>query len=313
MPRPAADDRLRRLLAMVPWVAAHDGPRIDEVCARFACTEEELMADLDLLFLCGVYPYTPDLLIDVDIADGRVWIRYADWFRRPLRLTPEEGLALVGAGTALQASPGSDPEGPLARALSKLAGVLGVDADETVEVELGAAPPDLLGVLRQAQGESRQVELDYYSFGRDGWTKRVVDPWSVFSAAGQWYLRAYCHRVEGERLFRVDRVRDAVVLDSTFKRPTKQGADGAVFSPRPDDALVVLDLEPGARWVRDQYPHEGAEELGDGRLRVRLRISERAWLERLLLRLGPLARVVEGEPGVGAAAARRLLVRYEHG
>jgi proteasome accessory factor C len=190
-----------------------------------------------------------------------------------------------------------------------LAGVLGVDADETVEVELGAARPDLLSVLRHAQAESRQVEIDYYSFGRDGWAKRVIDPWAVFSAAGQWYVRAYCHRVEGERLFRVDRVRDAVALESSFERPTREG-DSEVFSPQPDDPLVVLDLEPAARWVREQYPNEGTKELGGGRLRVRLRISEQAWLERLLLRLGPLARVVEGDPGVGPAAARRLLARY---
>jgi hypothetical protein len=62
--------------------------------------------------------------------------------------------------------------------------------------------------------------------------------------------------------------------------------------------------------VREQYPNEGTKELGGGRLRVRLRISEQAWLERLLLRLGPLARVVEGDAGVGPAAARRLLARY---
>ena len=33
MPRVSADDRLRRLLALVPWVAAHDGPSVEEVCA----------------------------------------------------------------------------------------------------------------------------------------------------------------------------------------------------------------------------------------------------------------------------------------
>src|SRR5437763_800941 len=83
-----------------------------------------------------------------------------------------------------------------------------------------------------AAGDRRQVELDYYSFGRDGWARRVVDPWTVFSAAGQWYVRGYCHLAEGERLFRVDRVRDAVVLDSGFEPPKKRGAN-AVFSPRP--------------------------------------------------------------------------------
>jgi hypothetical protein len=42
-----------------------------------------------------------------------------------------------------------------------------------------------------------------------------------------------------------------------------------------------------------------------------LRISERGWLERLLLRLGPDAKVVAGDKEVGRDAARRLLRRYE--
>jgi hypothetical protein len=45
-------------------------------------------------------------------------------------------------------------------------------------------------------------------------------------------------------------------------------------------------------------------------VRVRLAVSERAWLERLLLRLGSAARVVEGDPSVGRDAACRLLRRY---
>ena len=95
MPRVSADDRLRRLLALVPWVAAHDGPTVEDVCMRFGCTESELVEDLGLLFLCGLYPYTPDVLIETDITDGRVWIRYAEYFSRPLRLTPEGGIQIL--------------------------------------------------------------------------------------------------------------------------------------------------------------------------------------------------------------------------
>ena len=83
-----------------------------------------------------------------------------------------------------------------------------------------------------------------------------------------------------------------------------------MYSPRPDDPVVVLELEPAASWVRDQYPNEGLEELGAGRLRVRLRVSEEAWLERLLLRLGPDARLVQGGAGAVDKAARRILARY---
>lgn len=308
-PPRAADERLRRLLALVPWVAAHEGPTVEEICARFDCTEKELLDDLDLLFVCGVYPFTPDTLIEVDVADGRVWIRYADWFAKPLRLTPAEGLGLVAAGTALLASPGTDPEGPLARGLAKLAAVLGVDPDEAVEVELGDAPPGVLETLRQATAEHRRVELEYYSYGRDAWARRTIEPSRVFSAAGQWYVPAYCRQAGGERLFRVDRMRNPVVLDETFAPPAAP-PPAALFHPRPDDPLVVLDLAPEAAWVPERYPVESVVRRKDGSLQVGLRISERPWLERLLLRLGPAATVVRGAEGVAAAAAARVLARY---
>lgn len=309
-PRPGSDDRLRRILALVPWVAAQDGPSIDEVCARFGCTERELLADLDLLFMCGVHPFSPDEMIEVDVTDGRVWIRFADWFARPLRLTPAEGLALVAAGTTLLNQPGTDPEGPLARGLAKLAAVLGVDPDEAVEVELGDAPADVLATMRQAAADRRQVELDYYSYGRDTWARRTVNPYRVFSTAGQWYVRAWCNQVQAERLFRVDRMRDPKLLDATFDPPTADAEGDTVYHPRPDDPLVVLELPSEARWVTEQYPVESVGVRDDGTLVVGLRVSEQAWLERLLLRLGTRARVVAGADGVARAAAARVLARY---
>jgi len=304
-----ADQRLRRLLALVPWVASQDGPRIEDVCSRFGCSEPEVVADLGLLFLCGVHPFTPDTLIDATVEDGRVWIRFADWFARPLRLTPAEGLALVAAGNALLAVPGTDPEGPLARGLAKVAAVLGVDPDEAVGVELGAAPPEVLAALQRASGEHRRVDIEYYSFGRDAWTRRVIDPHQVFNAAGQWYVAAWCHLATADRVFRVDRTRSATVLDSAFE-PRPPTAQPAVFTARADDPVVVLEVANEARWVAEEYPVEGVDELPGGRRRVRLRISERAWLERLLLRLGPAARVLEGDPAVAAVAAARVAGRY---
>jgi proteasome accessory factor C len=310
MPKLNADDRLQRLLAIIPWVASRDGPRVDEVCARFGCTQAELVDDLELLFLCGLHPYTPDMLIDVDIADGRVWIRYAEYFSRPLRLTPTEGLALLASGRTVLATAGGDDDGPLARGLDKLAAAMGVDAGEAVEIELGPVPEDLLGTLRGAAGAHRQVEIDYYSFGRDERARRVIDPYAVFSAAGQWYVSGWCHRVDDERLFRVDRIASATLLDSSFT-PPKQTPDLAAYRPAADDPRVTLDLEPSARWVAEQYPMEKVEEVEGGRLRVTLVASQPAWLERLLLRLGRRATVVEGDAGVAAAAARRLLLRYQ--
>ena len=33
--RKGADEKLQRLLALVPWVAARDGPTLADVCERF--------------------------------------------------------------------------------------------------------------------------------------------------------------------------------------------------------------------------------------------------------------------------------------
>lgn len=310
MSRAGADDRLRRILAVVPWVAAADGPLLEEVCHRFGYSSDaELQADFNLLFVCGVYPYTPDSLIEVDISDGRVWVRYADWFARPLRLTPAEALSLVTASAALLGVEGHDANGPLARGLAKLAVAVGAEPDEVVDVELGPAPAGTLATLRSATSDHRQVEIDYYGFGRDAQSTRVIDPFAVYSAGGQWYVAAYCHRAEDRRLFRVDRIDAARLLDTTFAPPTDATVP-PTYLPAPDDPVIVLDLEPDAAWVAEQYPVESVAELGGGRRRVTLRFSGRAWLERLLLRLGPTARVAHGDAGIGRDAARRVLNRY---
>ena len=95
MSRPLVGPRLQRVLALVPWILAHPGVTLHELAARFEVSERELERDLELLPMCGLPPYTADRLIDVAVIDGGVEIRLAEYFERPLRLTPAEGLALL--------------------------------------------------------------------------------------------------------------------------------------------------------------------------------------------------------------------------
>jgi predicted DNA-binding transcriptional regulator YafY len=309
-PRPLAGSRLRRVLALVPWIAEHPGAALADIADRFGVSAVELEHDLELLPLCGLPPYTPDRLIEVEIVDGHVWIRFAEYFDRPLRLSSEEGLALLAAGRALLAVPGSDDHGALATALEKLAGALG--ATEGLAVEVGE--PVHLDALRQAADAHERVEIDYYSFGRDATTTREIDLRSVFHAFGHWYAAAYCRQAEDERLFRVDRIRRVRPTGDHFDPPARDEAHfgDTVYHPRSDDPRVTLELDPEATWVVESYPSEEAEERRDGSWRVVLAVSERAWLERLLLDLGPAARVLAPPElrSVGAEAANRLMARY---
>jgi proteasome accessory factor C len=59
MSRITASDRLKRLLALLPWVASREGPTVQEVCARFALDTEDLLSDIALVSMVGVPPYSP--------------------------------------------------------------------------------------------------------------------------------------------------------------------------------------------------------------------------------------------------------------
>ncbi|GIU87770.1 MAG: protein pafC [Acidimicrobiia bacterium] len=310
-PRPVAETEIQRILALVPWIVGHPGTTKDAIARRFGISVAQLERDLALVCMIGVPPYSPGDYLDVEEGpQGEVTIRMADTFRRPLRLSPAEGLALLAAGRALLAVPGSDPDGPLATALGKLERALGVP-DLVVEV---ARPPHL-DAVRDAVARHERVEIDYWSAGRDELATRRIDPAVVFFALGAWYVGAYCHRAGAERMFRVDRIRALRPTGERFTPPETRLGPGEVYSPAPGDARVTLRLAPAAAWVAEHHPTESVTERPDGHLDVVLTVSERGWLERLLLRLGDDAAVLEPPQWRDAAAeaARRVLARYTGG
>ena len=57
MNRVPASARLRRMLSILPWLMSQpDGASIDDLCRRFDLTREQLLADLDIVWMVGVYP-----------------------------------------------------------------------------------------------------------------------------------------------------------------------------------------------------------------------------------------------------------------
>lgn len=322
MAPPGSLPRLQRLLVMVPWVVSHPGSTVSEVCERFGITPAQLAADLELLYMCGLPPFTPADLIEAYIEGDRVVIKMADFFARPLRLTRWEAVALLVTGRAIAEVAGAPEADALRRALAKLERAVApaevaATAELAARLQVDLEPSELLAPLREAISRRRRLRITYYTYGRDAVTERELDPWVVFHAAGAWYVAGHDHASGEERIFRVDRIRSAAATGGTFEAPP--GFDAAryarrpLFTPSETDREVVLDLGPGAAWVREVTPHEAAEPLEDGWIRVTLRTPHFAWLERLILRLGDDVRVVappELAEGVRSTAGRAL-ARYE--
>lgn len=312
-PRANPGERLRRLLAVIPWLAARGTATFEEIAERFGMDVATVEDELLLAACCGLPPYSPDQLIELIVDDDGVTANVPPYFRRPLRLTAADGFAILAAGRALLAVPGSDPAGPLATALEKLADVVGGAGGVRVDFDA----PEFLGLLRDAADAGERVAIEYYSLTRDEVTSREIDPLLVFTDRGRWYVSAYCYRAEDTLTFRIDRVRALRRTGETFDRAEAAAREarrvGEGFRFGPDVQEVTLRLPPSARWVVETYPTVSVDEEGDGWLMARLAVTGQPWLERLLLRVGPEGRVEAPADlvGVGAEVAGRLLARYE--
>jgi proteasome accessory factor C len=297
---------------MLPWLMERGEVSLAEVARHFQMTPDEVAAELERAAMCGLPPFV-DELIDVFIDGDMVIVGIPRLFTRPLRLTAPEGFALVAAGRAAMQLPGADPTGPLGRGLEKLAAALG---DDGMIVDLPRSPhtDELIAVCLQAAQRLERLRIAYWTPDRDEVTQREITPRRVFSDRGEWYVAADDHRSGERRTFRIDRI-EAATPTGHFdddREPTDEAsgppdwfADGGV--PR-----VTLRLRPAASWVIERYPVDTVRERRGGVLEVRLAMASERWLERLLLRLGPDAEVVEPAAvrDLGRAAAARILAKY---
>jgi predicted DNA-binding transcriptional regulator YafY len=294
-----ATARLSRLLALVPYLLARQGVPIGDAAREFGISERQLVKDLELLFVCGLPGHLPDDLIEADWESGHVYVSNADAIARPLRLGVDEAVALLVGLRTLAELPGLHDRDALERAIAKLERAAGDAAapggQVAVEVD-GHGRGAILALWHQALALGRRLHLRYHVPARDETTERDVDPMRVVVVDGRPYLEAWCRRAEGVRLFRLDRVVDATLLDIPAAVPEDarpRDFDEGVFQPSPDDLLVTVDLRPAGHWVAEYYPCESIEELEDEALRITLRTADTRWVERLLLRLGGSGQVVE--------------------
>ena len=294
-PVESATNRVQRLLTMVPWLVSRQGIEIEHAAEGLGISEEQLTADLDLLFMCGYGPMT-DELIEASYEGGRVFVTNAETINRPLRLTVDEAVSLIVGLRSLSAS-GAGESSAVGRALAKLeeatGAIPGVDRVVVIDddSEAGRATVDLRAALEQR----RRVHLTYHVPSRDERTERDVDPMRLAHVEGHWYLEGWCHRAQDVRLFRVDRIESVEVLDAPAEPP--QGVAGrdlsaGVYQGAADDIDVTLRLSPSAHWVAEYYPVTDRRSDGDDLL-VTLRTSNEGLVRRLVLRLGGAGEVLE--------------------
>jgi len=312
-------ERIKRLLAVLPWIENQNGPYIEEVVARFDYPRKALIEDLEnVVFFVGVYPFTPDCLIEVSITEERVWVRYADWFRQPMKLNKRELASLRAAGEALIEFSGflnDDVEeelGPLERALTKLSAFEN-ETENLLKIEL-ATPTKYLREMQNSINDGTVIKIEYLVGSRNEISSRKIEPDKIFADGGKWYVQAYCKRSLASRTFRLDRIRNVKLLDEIRETQSTTDLMDKDFFNLDEFPSVIIEIPVRDKALIDGFPNIEVKEISDEKLRLFCPVASEEWLKHLLMVLGVDAQLVEIpaeiEDNVRSKAAKEILKMY---
>src|SRR5262249_7699517 len=180
---------------------------------RFHLDDDGLERHLQLLNLVnfggGCYALYAELLDDGATIQVEKEL-YGDEFRRPARLSPLEAKALLLALDLVGPLVAADAHTSLPAGRGKVQE--GFGQYEARDVAVPPASPvdeDVLSVLQEAIRLRRVVHIEYLTRAGGAVNERDVEPHRLRGLRGEWYCDTYDRTHDGERTFRVDRIRSA--------------------------------------------------------------------------------------------------------
>lgn len=336
-PRDTAERQLDRLLYILPAAARPGGASLEELARALDVTRDRVVGDVQELTTRTFYhPAGSGSQLQVNLTDERVSIWSGGRFERPVRLSPLEALSVAlgcrvlardrGAQT-VGSSPSGDESGPegrpeppakhaaLARLLTRLetalaTGPFPVELEDHLDAADG--PPDPEGIratVLEAARDRRVCRIHYLKAHAPAPEPRRIHPYAVVHGGTDWYAVGWAENRDAVRIFRLDRVVGAEILDERFTVREGFRVDDYVTGPRvfhgEDTLEVVVRYSPKiAPWIRERGM---GEEREDGSVVVRHEVTDPVWIVRRVLQYGGEAVVEEPEE------IRRLVVEVAEG
>ena len=304
---PVVPERFAVLQALLAYLLAACGEEHDavipahEIVERFHIPEDQLEEHLQLLNLVnfggGCYTVYAALEGDEVHVDKEL---YGDTFRLAPRLTPLEARAIRLALEFVGPMIAADAHTPLDRVRKKLEETFGqFELGQTPQPRTGegAAEADLVATLTEGIRERHLVEIEYQKEGEQTWSQRIVEPYSLERELPNWRVHTWDRTRNGERSFRLDRMRSAKLTSDTFDpRPG--------FEPRglrdARSAKVLYAKGVAARWAAER----GATPLKDGTALAEMPVGSPEWLVGEIFSHRGEAVLLEPEEMRDAIAAR---------
>jgi proteasome accessory factor C len=200
--------RAIRLLDLVPYIVAHPGISITELAKEFSISRDEVLKDLNLLFLCGLPGYTPLELIDISFDEESVVIRDPQNLAAPRNLNESEALIARIALAALEEStPKTAAAYPQIIALrEKIAKAFSSSIPASAITFTLDKERATLEAIEGAIKQELDLEITYNNVTKDSSSRRSITPISIIAEDKRTLVSAYCHSAKALRTFNLAQI-----------------------------------------------------------------------------------------------------------
>ncbi len=223
-----AAERALRLLDLVPFIVNNQGITISELASRFSVTREEIVKDLNLLFLCGLPGYTPLELIDLSLEDDVVVIRDPQNLSLPRNFNYSESIVLRIALAALQEILlKSDPRYvTLSNLIRKLEDTYSAEIpSEAFHIEI-EKDKIALEIARQALDQGLDLNIKYLNKTKDEVTERRISLQRIRSNENKIQLDGFCHLSNDSRTFNLNQILEIKLLPKSESPEPAHASEG---------------------------------------------------------------------------------------
>jgi predicted DNA-binding transcriptional regulator YafY len=162
--------------------------------------------------------------------------------------------------------------------------------------DLKALTP-ILEKLRRGIREHRTVEMNYQSSQVPHPAQRRLDPYALVHRWGWWYVVGFCHVHREVRTFRVDRISEITLLDTTFASTPDFDLRAHLKNESQSQTLITtrLRFEPESAHIitGNQSYWATVESKADGSVEVTFLAPTLEWAASTALAYGPAVEVLE--------------------
>jgi len=289
-------EKAARMLDLVPFISSHQGIPTPDLAAEFGISVEELLSDLNSLWMCGDNRFD---LIDIQFDSGYVTIRNAETLNLIRSLSQQEIVAVLLGLDLIEKDLPEDRE-DLHGDIKGLRIKLGLEIARTVDAT-PAQDSQINSTISQALGRQGRLSITYYSPTDDEVSVREISPLHMSRSDNRDFLIAFCESAGAQRTFRIDRIQSATLLESKVVQMSETQSDNVRSS-------VSVKISRNLRKSRESL---GTFISGEGST-VEVSTYSAAWLSRTVMSAAGAIEVTSSPEirGEIASMARKALDLY---